>query len=87
MFGEYRFLQRMSVAALALLVICGSAWAQSAENKFYEGYYLEEAAGDFAGAAVLYGDVVTDRDAEVQKAMSAEMVSDAILRDGAFWPE
>ncbi|MCH9003535.1 MAG: hypothetical protein IIC02_13265, partial [Planctomycetes bacterium] len=72
MFGEYRFLQRMSVAVLALLVVCGSAWAQSAENKFYEGYYLEEAAGDFAGAAALYDEVVTDRRANSELKSKAQ---------------
>ncbi|MCH8149287.1 MAG: hypothetical protein IH987_15100 [Planctomycetes bacterium] len=72
MFGEYRFLQRVSVAVLASLAICTSAWAQSAENKFYEGYFLEESTGDFAGAAALYDQVVADRGANANLKAKAQ---------------
>ena len=57
--------KRILVGVLVVLLGTSSGvWAGSAEEHFYRGYYLEQAEGDFAAAAELYGQVVADRRAD-----------------------
>lgn len=56
--------RRIGWASILMLMTVGTtgpAWGQSAQGKFYEGYYLERAEGDVAAAATRYEEVVSDR--------------------------
>lgn len=55
---------RLFTCVVLIGAAAAPAFSQSAEQQFYQAYYLETAQGDLASAAKLYGEIIRDRRAD-----------------------
>ncbi len=62
---------RAAVLVLAVLASSAPAHAETAQEKYYRAYYLEESGRDYAAAAKLYDEIAADRGAPADLAKQA----------------